>query len=388
MKRVTGCLVGLFLLWGTSVWGGDNKDRVLDQKRELDNIESSMKRGRQRLDSLQREQTRVQSEIGDFDQKISSDRKVINRLSGQLNQLQTAISRSDSQLVAHQELYERRRRRYLGNVRKLYFVTKEVPRAFSSQPNEELELNRRIVYLSALAGYESAGVAAASTLLENSVGELDDLAGRKKMVTGLKKKRETSYALGRSQKRRQQKNLDQLQRKSMAEADRVIMLQQAAEEMAALIARLEEQRSRELAARTKIAGPSVFAGLKGQLASPYRGKIVLTFGEHTDPVTRLKSFSPGITINGKAGRAVYSVASGTVAYAGNLRGYGNFVIINHDHQYYTTYAGLREILVAKDQFVPGRAKLGTAGKDGRVKFELRRGREPLDPVKWIKIETL
>jgi murein hydrolase activator len=122
--------------------------------------------------------------------------------------------------------------------------------------------------------------------------------------------------------------------------------------------------------------------------APFKGTITLAFGEHVDPVSRLKSFSPGITIKGKARAGVLAVSSGTVAYSGNLRGYGNFVIINHDHQYYSTYAGLGEILVSEGQYVSSRAAIGKADTDGTIRFELRNGREPLDPVKWIRIESL
>ena len=83
-----------------------------------------------------------------------------------------------------------------------------------------------------------------------------------------------------------------------------------------------------------------------------------------------------------------AVASGTVLYTGNLRGYGNFVIINHDHQYYSTYANLGDVTVSQGQFVESRAKVGASGTDGVVKFELRKGRESLDPVSWIDIESL
>ncbi len=82
-----------------------------------------------------------------------------------------------------------------------------------------------------------------------------------------------------------------------------------------------------------------------------------------------------------------SVADGSVAYSGNLRGYGIFVIINHDDQYYTTYAGLGEALVAKDQIVRARMVVGKSASDGLVKFELRKGRDALDPVTWILIES-
>ena len=106
-----------------------------------------------------------------------------------------------------------------------------------------------------------------------------------------------------------------------------------------------------------------------------------------DKTTKLKSFSPGISIQGRAGQPVYSIAAGSVAYVGDLRGYGNFVIIDHDGIYFTTYAGIVRAEVVSGELLAGGTKLGEAGPDGLIKFELRKGREPLDPIKWISIDA-
>ena len=82
-----------------------------------------------------------------------------------------------------------------------------------------------------------------------------------------------------------------------------------------------------------------------------------------------------------------AVSSGTVAYVGNLRGYGNFIIINHDDVYYTTYAGLGKANVEKEQYVRSGAALATSADDGLLRFEIRQGSRPLDPVKWISLDT-
>jgi septal ring factor EnvC (AmiA/AmiB activator) len=115
--------------------------------------------------------------------------------------------------------------------------------------------------------------------------------------------------------------------------------------------------------------------------------VIRTFGHFEDEITKLKSFSPGIVIQSQSGRTVVSVADGIVAYVGNLRGYDNFVIMDHGDQYYTTYGGLGEALVSPNEYVLAGSELATIGIDGEVKFELRRGREPLDPIKWIRIDS-
>ncbi|RKX27662.1 MAG: hypothetical protein DRP45_00455 [Candidatus Zixiibacteriota bacterium] len=386
--RWTFAAVILLLALYAQVARGDDRRDILDQKEELDQMRRDVEQGRQLLDSLQSAEKAVQSRISGHDQKIESDRKVIRRLNRELGQVQSDITRADSLLTEYQELLDRNNRRYLGNIRCFYLIAHMPKISLTENPNRELELHRKVVYLSALANYEHANIEEASGLLGQSIADLGDLTGMRKTIRGLKKDKETSFALGTSLKQKSQKDLDQIRRKSMTEADHVIMLETAAEEMADIIARLEEKRRRASGSSHATGGPSAFAGLQGHLPSPYHGTVILGYGEHIDEITRLKSFSPGITIQGRSGRKVVTVASGTVAFAGNLRGYGNFVIINHDHQYYTTYAGLGEVVVSEGQYLQTRSDLGKSGEDGIVRFELRRGSEPLDPVEWINIESL
>jgi len=372
----------------STVTAKDDKGQIINQKTELKQIQEEVEQSKEKLDSLRNSEMNVQKEISDYDQKISSNRKIINRLTREMDQLKKDVHTGEVQLNQRQETLNRVQRRYLGNIRQFYFLTKKIPEPFIDDPNRESGIKKQVIYLTSLADFESGNIEVASGYLVQSVDELESLSGKKKEVSSLKKKKEVSYSLDKSRKKNEEKKLDRLRRKSMDEADRIFTLEKAAREMEAIIVRLEEEQERTRRQQQGSMTGSVFATLQGQLLSPYRGKIVVPFGNLQDPVTKLKSFSPGITIKGKVGAAVYSVAAGIVAYTGNLRGYGNFVIINHDNQYYTTYAGLERMFVSQDQHLQAGTKLGLAAEDGQVKFELRKGREPLDPVKWIKIESL
>jgi len=317
-----------------------------------------------------------------------SNRKVIARLSGQLGRIRANVDEAEQQLTENQRQFQETRQRFLDDVRRFYFAARQPVVAVSDRPNYELGLNRQIVYLTALANYESSTVDAASGYLAMSLDHLDELTGERKKVASMKSKRETATSLDGSRKEQQQRQLQMVQRRKTEEADRILMLEQAAREMEAIIARLEQERQKRQGTGKTVPGqPSVFATLEGQLLPPYRGRIVTPFGASVDPVTNLRSFSPGIVIKGKSGRQVAAVASGTVAYIGELRGYGNFVIIDHDGEYYSTYAGLGLVSAAQNQYVQSGEKLAVAGPDGMVKFELRSGRTPLDPVKWIRIDS-
>jgi len=378
-------LIILTVLAASTAWSQGQKEKIFDQKKDLEQIKQEVEQGQTRLDSLKQEELGVQGSISEYDQKITSDGKVINRLGGKLKGLQKDIKAAESQLAQSRNRYDQTFQRFLESTRRFYLASRRPTEATSDDPNRELELNRRVIYLTALAGFERGNVADATDYLYESIALLDGRTGEKNRVAGLKKKKETAVALDKSRKEREQKRLQAVRRRKTEEADHLLMLQQAAQEMEAIIARLEtESRPRP---DNEPAPPSLFATLEGQLPAPVKGEVVETYGPKVHPITNLRSFSPGITIKAAAGRTVSAVAPGTVAYVGSLRGYGEFIILDHGDQYYTTYAGLEGAVVAVGHYVHAGDKLAKVGADGRIKFELRYGRETLDPVEWIRIDA-
>jgi len=377
-------LLLLSLLLAVAVAGQDNG--LVDQRSELELIQKDLMDGMNALDSLKAEELAVETRITAFDQKIASDRTHISRLNSQLGNIRNGIAQAETRLAENTECYDYSRRRYLGSLRQFYIAVRQPVGPVPDHPRDELVLMRKISYLRALASHEAVTVEHASVLLERSVASLEDLTGERRNVSSLKKERETAASLSRSKRECKQEELDQLLRKKTLQADQVLMLRQAAEEMEMIIARLEQQNQAG-SASPRMPGQSVFATLEGHLSAPFRGKIVTSFGESIDPVTNLKSFSPGISIKGRPGGEVSAVAAGVVAYIGELRGYGNFVIVDHGEQHFSTYAGLSEVRAVKGRLVQTGTILALADDDGTVRFELRKKRKPLDPVKWIRRDS-
>ncbi len=373
----------LVLLPSLCLGASDDRQEIVRQQDELQRLHENIERGRNLLDSLKNAEVGVQKRLAELDQQLSSDRKSIGRLSSQLQGIRNDITQAEQQLTESQELYERTRRRYLGNLRQFYMTASRPADPLAERPERELQSNRQVVYLSALAGYESGAVTLASDYLSQSIENLENLTGEQQKVASLKKKRESSAARSRSKIEEDQEALAELHRRRTEQADRILMLQQAAEEMEMIVARLEQQRQAREAQAERPELPSVFASLKGHLIPPIEGKVATPFGSSVDPITNLKSFSPGIIIAGRPGNPVKTAATGIVAYVGELRGYGNFVIIDHGDQFYTTYAGLDKVEAVKGKLISAGKTVAVADSEGRVRFELRRGREPLDPIEWI-----
>ena len=208
-------LVGFCVcLCETAAATDNDRAGILNQQKELERIRNEVRSGQRKLDSLREEGVRVSRKVSEYDERISSDRRIISRLNREIRQLNSNTKTVSDQLQEREIILDRMQRRYLGNVRQFYLASSGQTGFLSFNPNSELDRHRRVVYLTALAGFESENVAQAETLLKDATSQLDDLSGRSKVASGLKRRRETSVALEQSQRSRQQKALDLPQRPS------------------------------------------------------------------------------------------------------------------------------------------------------------------------------
>lgn len=377
------------LALGVSTVLAGEKDEVLKNRSQLDNVKREMTKGRKQLDSLRAEEKKLQKSSAEFDQRISSDKKVASRLGSQLSRLQADIKRTEEDQETRQRQLDSSRESFLENLRQFYCLYRAPQMLSLAMPNAELESGRKVVYLSAITGFQQGKIALGANEVIKAQELLSAMSGKSAELATLKRKKETSVALARTKQEKAEKALARLRRLSRQQSDRLVSLEQSASEMERIVARLEQERKAAATRKAKPSAPtggSALALRAGSLPMPYRGEIVQSFGPSTDPVTHLRSYSPGISIKGKAGAAVVSVGPGQVAYAGELRGYGTFVIINHDDQFYSTYAGLSDLAVSVGDPVSARTRLGVADPTGLVRFELRKGGDEVDPVIWLSDE--
>ncbi len=119
---------------------------------------------------------------------------------------------------------------------------------------------------------------------------------------------------------------------------------------------------------------------------PVSGKIISGYGPKEDGL-----HNDGINIQAKRGAVVRSSESGVVVYSGKeIEGYGNMILIRHNNGYLTAYAHLEKRLIQKGDKVKRGQTIGTVGTSGNVKnpqlhFEIRKGRDALNPQQVLKI---
>ena len=126
--------------------------------------------------------------------------------------------------------------------------------------------------------------------------------------------------------------------------------------------------------------PAGAQAAQGRFAWPVRGQIVSRFGAQGSGA-RLD----GIEIAASEGAPILAADAGEVVYAGaDLPAYGTLVLIRHEGGYVTAYAYARGALVREGARVRRGQQIAEVGPAARGRprmlFQVRRGREALDPA--------
>lgn len=130
-----------------------------------------------------------------------------------------------------------------------------------------------------------------------------------------------------------------------------------------------------------------FAQLRGRMHLPVRGELMNRFGT---PRSDGGSSWRGVFIRAAAGGEVKAVASGRIAFADWLRGFGNLVIVDHGEGYLSIYGYNESLLRSAGQLVRAGDAIASVGNSGGSEesglyFELRHRGQPIDPLRWVSL---
>lgn len=158
-------------------------------------------------------------------------------------------------------------------------------------------------------------------------------------------------------------------------------LQSAADQLKNTISNLENSPK-----KSKVSLPDGFGLSKGKLPFPLKGKILKNVKQKG---LRLVDKHKGIYIKGALGAEVKAVYPGRVDYSGILKGYGQVIVINHGERYFTIFAYLHERKKSEGNVVSQGDVIGYVGEAGltagpALYFEIRKGEENLNPLRWLK----
>jgi len=135
-------------------------------------------------------------------------------------------------------------------------------------------------------------------------------------------------------------------------------------------------------ARAEVGHDEAPGSARAVLAWPLRGVLYGRFG------ARGGAHHDGIDIAAPEGSPVQAAADGTVIFVGKQSGYGNVVILRHEHGLVTVYAHNSAALVREGEHVTRGQQVARVGQTGRttgphLHFEVRDGVRPKNPLLYL-----
>ena len=132
--------------------------------------------------------------------------------------------------------------------------------------------------------------------------------------------------------------------------------------------------------------PSVWP-LKGGI-----GHVSAPFGQSQHPITGQWYIHKGMDFSTwRTGDQIIATANGKVVTVTYDNGFGNYVVIQHKHGFYTRYAHMDRVLVKPGQTVSQGEIIGRVGNTGistgpHLHYEIHIGSDVVDPAKYINVK--
>jgi len=358
-----------------------------EKARELARIERELDAKRARMKTLDYREKVAFEEFLDLEEKLELTRRLISRLTSRETAAERELRSDASSLEQIASRSDYHRERSHGRLRAIYKRGRPVSqtmiwggaspldlasrirlarRILEDDRNLANEFERRKVHLEEKSQNLGVNVEELSWLTEAKTEEerayQEELREREKLVKSIK-----------SEKRLCVQAIEELEKRAAETPRSPGELQQK-----------DAHQRAEISAKS-----GWFERLRGRLPWPVQGRVISAFGEERHPLFGTTMENSGIEIETRAGIGIAAVAEGRVIYLSRLRGYGNMLILEHGSEYYTLYARLSEISVWPGAEVRRLQRVGVmgggeAGSSPCLHFEIRRGKQPLDPLEWLK----
>lgn len=373
----------------------DAAQRVAPEKREAwrreaDDLQDKLTASRKQLDAVSRKEQAMIDEINASAQALDRHRRDVRATRHALEQLETKTSEIERDYAALEEQISVGRDYAAQRLRALYKLNWIGRVQLLATAHSFYDFVQRKASLERILSQDEAvleRLRADQNTLEQLLEQVNakraeqkalriDLDRRIAVLNAEQDKRTT--LLG---KIRDQKELEQAAFKA---------LRQAALELDSTLASFEPPQGADTARPTpdRPGTHQRFDQYKGLLSWPVKGKIISFFGPYRDEKANLVNFQSGINISAERGEPIRAVSGGYAIFSSWFKGFGNMLIIDHGHHYYTVYAHLEEVFKVKGDRIDKDEVVATVGDSGSLigpalHFEIRHHGKPIDPLEWI-----
>lgn len=375
-------LLGIGLMPGLGAAATERKQTPAQKEAELNRVKDRIDKVRKSVNQDIEKRDKLSAQLRDAELGVQSARRELDDIRVQRLDTEARLR----QLEAEREQRERdlggERDSLAGELRAAYFNGREEQLKLLLNQQDPASFGRMLTYY----GYFSR---ARAERIHDISDQLEHLALLRERISGetarlqdleVRQKREvTSLQAAQDSRARTVASINQEIKVKGGELKR---LQSQARSLEKLISDL-----RKALQSTPVAKQAPFEPLRGKLPWPVQqGQVLARFGQ---PRAGGSLKWQGMLIGTERGSRVRAPYAGRVVYADWLPGMGLMLVIDHGGGYMSLYGHNQELFRKVGDSVASGDVIGSVGDSGghntpALYFEVRRGREPVDPENWLQ----
>ncbi len=366
-------------------FGINYQEQIQEQKKELEEMKKQLSAEKEELQQLIKKQSNVLKQTEQIEQNITLAERYIKKLNETQNMLQESAEKTEQELHRLQENLHSQYESMSKRVRDWYISGRSKNLNMWFNREGELDLWRGTYYLHRLVGYDNFLVSQIQEKKQAETNMYLEYQNRLEEMQEFKSHKADEVSKFEKEKKGLLKTSAKLKNDESAKRKALEEMEKNAIAISKIIKTLEQKRQEELKKKKK---PKTL-DKKGKGCQPVNGPITSKFGLKYHATLKTSTKNLGVEYLGEAGEAVVAAAGGEVVYVDRIPGYGRGIIIYNGSGYYNIYGNIENIKVKVGDMVKGCSEIAriSAKKNKlsrQIYFEVRKEKNPIDPVEWLK----
>lgn len=349
------------------------------KEQELEEVRERISSLKQSMDDAAEERDRLTGELQDIEVQIAEQRSRIRDIERDQQYTTDRKNTLDAELAEREAHLDTEAAALAAQVRAAYMSGNQEKIRLLLNQRDPATLGRLMAYYRYLNDYRADNIDAVMEDIRELEALRSQVAAEAARLASLAQARYDELGRLNASLESRQGLLASLRQRIANEGAEVDRLAAQERDLTRLIAELTS-----ILSDYPISSEQPFSELRGKLTWPVAGTLLHDFGQ---PRAGGISWN-GVVLAAPRGREVRAIYHGRVAFADWLAGMGLLVIVDHGEGYMTLY-GYNETLLKDtgDWVAPGDviATVGDSGGQAQASlyFELRRGRKPENPRRWV-----
>ncbi len=360
----------------------ERKATPAQKEAELKKVKSRIERVRKNVNQDIEKRDRLSVQLRDAELGVQQARRGLETLRAEriasesrLQELEREQAERDRELAAE-------RGALAGELRAAYVNGREEQLKLLLNQQDPAGFGRMLAYYGYFGRARADRIGNIRDKLEHLALVREKIAAENERLKGLESQQEKELAALRSAQQQRTRTVQAIESQIKSKGGELKRLESQAKGLEKLIADL-----RKALRNVPVAKQAPFEPLRGKLPWPVQqGKVLARFGQ---PRAGGSMRWQGMMIGTARGARVRAPFAGRVVYADWLPGMGLMIVLDHGGGYLSLYGHNEEVFRSVGDAVAAGDVIGAVGDSGghnqpALYFEVRRGREPVNPENWLQ----